>query len=131
MCYGLSFISSLEEYMSITKDGRAIICGEIVPAGEVRLLRTLADQGEPVIGPQLRTLHEERMQLALDEYENVTRTPLSESSVYTYLKRLKGRGLVRRKRGVLPFLGRDRQFVFWEATEEAKRFFRENDAGKD
>ncbi len=115
--------------MHIAKDGRAIINGMVVPAGEVLLLHTLALQSGRVIGPQLRRLHEDA--LKLDEHERVARTPLSDASVYTYLNRLLERGLVQRETGTVPLLGKNRQFVFWKATEDVKKFFHEHDTKKD
>lgn len=96
--------------MSIAKDGRAIIEGEIIPAAEVKVVKALYD-----IATATTT----------SEVESRLLSTMSYNSIHTLLRRLEKRKLVTTETKVILILGGSYKRVFWSITEIAKNFFDE------
>lgn len=99
--------------MGIADDGSAIICGELIRKGGVRVLRVLAKQSEPISVPQLGDLLEGKS---------------SDSDLYTVLRRLVLKpGLLIRTEKNIAVLGTNCLRVNWEVTQAVKDFFLEHE----
>lgn len=97
--------------MMIAKNGAALIAGQIVPATEVLVLKTLVELGRPATVPEIA--------LAMNEQ-------LSDASLYTLLGRLREkRGLVEREDAVVEVSGRPLRRVKWQAHQDATDFIKE------
>ncbi len=95
--------------MTYAKNGAAIINGEMVPATEVSVLKTLVNIERPATVPEIA--------MAMNEV-------LSDASLYTLLGRLKEkRGLVNREEAMLEVLGRPVRRIRWAANQSAREFF--------
>ncbi len=95
--------------MSIAEDGSAIICGELVRKGSVKILRILARQTKPISVPELGDLFKE---------------PCADADLYTVLRRLARKStLVIRTAKQVDSTGVSLRRVTWEATEAVKQFF--------
>ncbi len=95
----------------IAKNGAALIAGNIVPATEMLVLKTLVGLGRPATVPEIA--------LAMDEQ-------LSDASLYSLLGRLKEkRGLVDREEVVLEVSGRPLRRIKWQPHQEAANFIKE------
>ena len=103
--------------MALAKNGAAIIGGEMVPAAEVMVLRTLVQLGRPAIVPEIAAAMGEKM---------------SDASLYTLLARLdERRRLVARQTVAVKVHGTSLRRVVWVALQAATRFFSETEAEVD
>ena len=98
--------------MSISNDRRDIINGELIPAAELKVLKTLYELTGERICPELATKMDHLM---------------SEASIYTLLNRLKKREMVDRETKMVPICGKSLKRVFWTIKEVAKNFFDEEE----
>ena len=97
--------------MAYASNGAAIIGGVLVPASEVRVLKTLVDLGRPAIVPEIGQ--------AMDN-------KVSDASLYSLLSRLSGqRRLVARQVVEVEVHGTQLRRVVWSAHQVATRFFNE------
>lgn len=95
--------------MAYASNGAAIIRGLVVPASEMKVLRTLVQLGLPVIVPAIATAMRDKM---------------SDASIYSLLSRMDGRGgLVKREVVEVNVHGTKLRRVLWSAQEEVTDFF--------
>ena len=102
--------------MAYASNGAAIINGEMVPASEVKVLRTLVGLGRPATVPEIANAMDDEM---------------SDASLYSLLSRLdQKRRLVARQVVAVNVQGTDLRRVVWTSHQEAASFF-EADASID
>ncbi len=95
--------------MAVANSGAAIIEGVVVPASEVKVLRTLVSLGRPATVPEIGTALNDEM---------------SDASLYTLLSRLdQKRRLVARQAVEVVVQGTSLRRVMWSAHQAAASFF--------
>jgi hypothetical protein len=99
--------------MAYATNGAAIIGTTLVPAAEVRVLRTLVHIGRPAIVPEIGQAMKDAMSDAM-----------SDASIYSLLYRLsEQRRLVARQVVELEVLGTRLRRVVWTPHQDAAHFF--------